>query len=154
MSHMKTLEKSRYPKTVVDILGGTRSTGNPIRNVYDFVLLARDGLAKSSVESVISFTGMSKRRFAEDILFMSVRTLERKQADDKFDQKTSSSVIEVAKVLAHAYVVFNDKEKVESWLSNPNKALHGNSPLSLFSTPTGIAMVEDVLTRIEEGVYS
>ncbi len=97
---------------------------------------------------------MSKKNFVEDILNISIKTLERKQDDDKLDKRTSSLVIEVARVLEHTYRVFYDKEKVQRWLSKPNNTLHGDSPLSLFSTPTGIGMVEDVLTRIEEGVYS
>jgi putative toxin-antitoxin system antitoxin component (TIGR02293 family) len=74
--------------------------------------------------------------------------------DDKLDERTSSLVIEVAKVLEYTYQVFHTKEKVQSWLSKPNKALHGETPLSLFATPTGIGMVVGVLIRIEEGVYS
>ncbi|MFD2633946.1 type II RES/Xre toxin-antitoxin system antitoxin [Pedobacter mendelii] len=100
------------------------------------------------------FYGNVQKSFVEDILNLSIKTLERKQADDKLDIRTSSMVIEVARVLEHTYQVFDDKEKVQRWLSKPNNALHGETPLSLFSTPTGIGMIEDVLTRIEEGVYS
>jgi len=137
-----------------DLLGGKPLFDTSINNSYDLILLSRTGITKASAESVISFTGMSKKSFAEDILNISIKTLERKQDDEKLDKRTSSLVIEVARVLEHTYQVFTDREKVLGWLSKPNKALHGESPLSLFSIPTGIGMVEDVLTRIEEGVYS
>ncbi|SDM36518.1 type II RES/Xre toxin-antitoxin system antitoxin [Pedobacter antarcticus] len=150
LAHKK---KIRTPG-ISDLLGGALSLGISIKNYYDLILLSRTGISKASAESVISFTGMSKKRFVEDILNLSIKTLERKQADDKLDKRTSSLVIEVARVLEHTYQVFDDKEKVQRWLSKPNNALHGETPLSLFSTPTGIGMVEDVLTRIEEGVYS
>ncbi|MGY3055627.1 putative toxin-antitoxin system antitoxin component (TIGR02293 family) [Pedobacter sp. UYEF25] len=139
---------------ISELLGGVSSLKISIQNYYDLVLLSRAGISKASAESVISFTGMSKKSFVEDILNLSIKTLERKQADDKLDKRTSSLVIEVARVLEHTYKVFDDKAKVQKWLSKPNNALHGETPLSLFSTPTGIGMVEDVLTRIEEGVYS
>ena len=139
---------------ISELLGGVASLNTSIKNYYDLILLSRAGISKASAESVISFTGMSKKSFVEDILNLSIKTLERKQADDKLDKRTSSLVIEVARVLEHTYQVFNDKEKVQKWLSKPNNALHGETPLSLFSTPTGIGMVGDVLTRIEEGVYS
>jgi putative toxin-antitoxin system antitoxin component (TIGR02293 family) len=151
---MELIKKKPRLPSFSDFLGGKLLLNTSIKNYYDLVILSRTGISKASAESVISFTGMSKKSFAEDILNISIKTLERKQDDDKLDKRTSSLVIEVARVLEHTYQVFNDKEKVQRWLSKPNKALHGESPLSLFSTPTGIGMVEDVLTRVEEGVYS
>ena len=150
---MDLLQKTTIP-SFSDLLGGTLLLNTPIHNYYDLILLSRTGITKASAESVISFTGMSKKSFVEDILQISIKTLERKEDDDKLDKRTSSLVIEVARVLEHTYQVFGDKEKVQRWLAKPNHALHGESPLSLFSTPTGIGMVVDVLTRIEEGVYS
>ena len=151
---MSLIHERTYKPRISDLLGGALSLAIPIKNYYDLILLSRAGISKASAESVISFTGMSKKSFVEDILNLSIKTLERKQADDKLDIRTSSLVIEVARVLEHTYQVFDDKEKVQRWLSKPNNALHGETPLSLFSTPTGIGMIEDVLTRIEEGVYS
>jgi len=151
---MNLIHEKIYKPRISDLLGGALALAIPIKNYYDLILLSRAGISKASAESVISFTGMSKKSFVEDILNLSIKTLERKQADDKLDIRTSSLVIEVARVLEHTYQVFDDKEKVQRWLSKPNKALHGETPLSLFSTPTGIGMIEDVLTRIEEGVYS
>lgn len=154
MSYMNLLNEKIQAPGISELLGGSRLLNASIKNYYDLIILSRAGISKASAESVISYTGMSKKTFVEDILNLSIKTLERKQGDDKLDKRTSSLVIEVARVLEHTYQVFADKEKVHRWLSKPNNALHGESPLSLFSTPTGIGMVEDVLTRIEEGVYS
>lgn len=151
---MKLVQKHTEVPSFSDFLGGKRILKAVIENYYDLILLSRTGISKASAESVISYTGMSKKNFVEDILNLSVKTLERKQDDDKLDKRTSSLVIEVARVLEHTYRVFGNREKVQKWLAKPNNALHGESPLALFSTPTGIGMVEDVLTRIEEGVYS
>lgn len=151
---MELLQKKTLPPSFNDLLGGKNLLNTSINNYYDLILLSRIGITKASAESVISFTGMSKKSFVEDILNISIKTLERKQDDDRLDKRTSSLVIEVARVLEHTYQVFGDKEKVQRWLAKPNNALHGESPLSLFSTLTGIGMVVDVLTRIEEGVYS
>ena len=49
---------------------------------------------------------------------------------------------------------FEDEEKVKHWVNKENRALNGMKPVSLFSTLTGLNMVNDVLGRIEEGVYS
>ncbi len=57
-------------------------------------------------------------------------------------------------VLEHADRVFEDKEKVKHWMNKENRALNGKKPVQLLDTLTGINMVNDVLGRVEEGVYS
>lgn len=56
--------------------------------------------------------------------------------------------------MQHAFEVFEDEEKAKQWLNRENRALNGAKPVLLLDTLTGINMVNDVLTRIEEGVYS
>ena len=63
-------------------------------------------------------------------------------------------MIEIAKVVEHAFAVFENEEKVKNWLNTPNKALNNIKPVDLFYMPTGLNMVNDILGRIEEGVYS
>ena len=70
------------------------------------------------------------------------------------DRYTSSHIIEVAKVVEHALEVFEDKGTMQQWLNTPNRSLNNIKPLNLFYVPTGIAMVDRVLGRIEEGIYS
>lgn len=50
---------------------------------------------------------------AEDILSLSVKTLERKDKNTLLDKRTSSHVLEIAKVMQHGYAVFEDEEKVK-----------------------------------------
>lgn len=85
---------------------------------------------------------------------MSVKTLERKKDDERLGRHISSHIIEIAKVVHHAFEVFEDEEKVRGWLAMPNRSLNGMRPLEFFHVLTGLNMVDDVLGRIEEGVYS
>ena len=66
----------------------------------------------------------------------------------------ASHALEVAKVLQHAYEVFEDEEKVKRWVSKANRALNRKKPVELFDTLTGINIVDNLLGRIEEGIYS
>jgi len=50
--------------------------------------------------------------------------------------------------------VFGSREKAEIWLREPNCALNMQPPLDLLDTDEGAKQVEDVLTRIEHGVFS
>jgi putative toxin-antitoxin system antitoxin component (TIGR02293 family) len=147
---MTLINKSSSSLSLSDLLGGDLE----IVNYYELVLLARRGISPAMVESVINYSGMSKKAFVEDILHMSIHTFQRKRPESRFNEQVSSLVIEVVKILELAYGVFGGKDNVQGWLSKSSKALHGNTPLQLFSTSTGLRMIDDVLTRIEEGVYS
>jgi putative toxin-antitoxin system antitoxin component (TIGR02293 family) len=47
-----------------------------------------------------------------------------------------------------------DVDKVSTWLRTPNRALAGEVPLAMVVTSAGARLVEDVLLRIEHGVFS
>jgi putative toxin-antitoxin system antitoxin component (TIGR02293 family) len=154
---MKVIEKK--PKqgqelSFISLLGGKSIITNPIRNDLDIISLSNEGITKASLEALISHLGISKKAFSENILDTPVKTLERKKSTDKLSKHTSSIVIEIAKVVEHAFAVFENEEKVKSWLNYPNRALNSMKPIDLFYLPTGLNMVDTILGRIEEGVYS
>ena len=149
---MELLAKNR--KNLINLLGGKKLISRPLNSVFDLIELSNQGLTKASVESLISHMGMTRKNFAENILHLSVKTLERKKSEDKLDKYASSHVIEIAKVVEHAFEVFEEENKVQRWLNTPNNALNQMKPLDLFYLPTGLAMVDNILGRIEEGVYT
>ena len=135
-------------------LGGNALVGHPIDSDFDLLLAGSEGISKASVDELANYLGISRKSMAEDIFDLSVKTLERKAATDKMDRRTSAHAFEIARVMQHAFEVFEDEEKVKHWVNKENRALNGMKPVSLFSTLTGLNMVNDVLGRIEEGVYS
>lgn len=58
------------------------------------------------------------------------------------------------KIISHAKEVFGTKEKAEQWLAKENRSLHGKKPLDLLKSLEGLQQVNDILIRIEYGVYS
>ena len=139
---------------IIDWLGGKRLMKNPIRSDFDLIITGAEGIPKSSVDELAGYLGVSRKSMAEDILDLSIKTLERKAPTDKLDKRTSSHALEIAKLMQHAYEVFEDEEKIKRWINKENKALNGMKPIQLFDTLTGLNMVNDILGRIEEGVYS
>jgi putative toxin-antitoxin system antitoxin component (TIGR02293 family) len=121
---------------------------------FDLIKLGGFGLTKNAIHHLAFYMGISRKYIAEDIFGVSVKTLERKDAGEKLDKKTSSHAIEIAKVLQHTYEVFRNEEKVKRWLNKENKALNNLKPVELFDTLSGLGIVNDILGRIEEGVYS
>src|SRR3984885_11022500 len=118
------------------LLGGEKLV-KPVRSEFDIVSLSNEGITKASLDALIGHLGISKKAFSENILDASVKTLERKKSTDRLDRRTSSIAIEIAKVLEHAFEVFESEEKVKNWLNKPNRALNQIKPIDLFYIPTG-----------------
>jgi putative toxin-antitoxin system antitoxin component (TIGR02293 family) len=47
-----------------------------------------------------------------------------------------------------------DVPRAQTWLRTPNKALGNQAPLALAETEAGVRAVEDLIGRLEHGVYS
>ncbi len=56
--------------------------------------------------------------------------------------------------LEHALAVFDTDDQAVAWLSLPNRALCGETPLALLDTDAGVRAVDDALTRLEYGVFA
>jgi putative toxin-antitoxin system antitoxin component (TIGR02293 family) len=154
---MKQMEKHTRKKpelNLVYLLGGKRIVKRPLQSDLDIISLSNEGITKASLDALIGHLGISKKAFSENILDASVKTLESKTSTDRLNRHTSSIVIEIAKVIEHAFSVFGNEEKAKLWLNSPNRALNNINPVDLFYIPTGLKMVNDILGRIEEGVYS
>ena len=142
-------KKDTSPITWLGI--SVKKSNRVIKTEFDVIELGHSGLPKIAAYELADNLGISIQTMAVDILNVSESDLE---GNDKLDKKTSSHVLEVAKVLDHAHDVFEDEEKVKRWINKENKALMGKRPVQLFDTLSGINMVNDILGRIEEGVYS
>jgi putative toxin-antitoxin system antitoxin component (TIGR02293 family) len=140
--------------SMMHLLGGAKLVDAQINSEFDLIALSNKGLKKASLDALIGHLGISKKAFAENILHLSVKTFERKKDEDLLDSRTSSHLIEIAKVVEHAFDVFGDETKAQRWLNSEIRALNFMKPIDLFHIPTGLAMVDNILGRIEYGVYS
>lgn len=59
-----------------------------------------------------------------------------------------------AEIVAKAVAQFGTHEAAERWLSAPAMGLDQRRPVDLLSTPAGVLLVEDFLTRLAYGVYT
>ena len=66
----------------------------------------------------------------------------------------SDRLLRASQVFDHARAVFDNDQDAVAWFSLPNHALSGETPLSLMDTDAGVRQVDDVLTRVEFGVYA
>ena len=75
-------------------------------------------------------------------------------ADGLLSPVQSDRLLRASQVFDHARAVFDNDQDAATWFSMPNHALLGETPLSLMDTDAGVRQVDDVLTRIEFGVYA
>ncbi len=88
------------------------------------------------------------------LLGISKATLHRRKAAGRLGQAESDRVVRFAKLLGKAVKVFAGLEDAKQWLNSPQFGLGGAVPLDYSKTEIGAREVENLLGRIEYGVYS
>ena len=82
------------------------------------------------------------------------RTLARRKQERRLSPGESDRLFRVVRIAVQASEVLGGKEPASRWLHTPNRALGGQMPLELLDTDPGSRHVEEILGRIEHGVYS
>jgi putative toxin-antitoxin system antitoxin component (TIGR02293 family) len=135
------------------MLGGQNFMPSKPTSVFDFLLAGTRGIPKLSVTNLATILDSPMKDMAH-MLNISYKTLGRKKNTDILDSVTSSLSIEIANTITKGLYVFEDADRLNRWLHKENKALNGQKPFDLLNSPLGIKLVNQVLGRIEEGVYT
>ncbi|HEY8902727.1 MAG TPA: antitoxin Xre/MbcA/ParS toxin-binding domain-containing protein, partial [Chthoniobacterales bacterium] len=78
----------------------------------------------------------------------------RKGAESRLSPSVSDRVVRYARLLGQALQVLGDLESAKRWLGAPQFGLGGAVPLDYAKSEIGAREVENLLGRIEHGVYS
>lgn len=140
-------------KFVWQILGAEKFIPKEPSSSLDLLDASWAGLRKFSIISLAEVMNIPMKDMA-NLLSMTYKTFARKSESEAFDSVTSSLSIEIASTVAHGITVFEDRDKFNRWLHKENRSLKGQKPYDLLKTPTGLKMVNQILERIDEGVYS
>ncbi len=88
-------------------------------------------------------------------LHLSGRTIQRYRKEKRrFDALQSERILQLAIMYKKGLSVFGNKQKFDSWLVSENIALGGVKPKSLLDNIFGINLLEEELTRIEQGILA
>lgn len=87
-------------------------------------------------------------------LSISRSTLQRRKNAGRLSSDESDRVLRFARLLEHATDVFGDVDKARAWLKHPQYGLGGAVPLDYAETEIGAREVDNLLGRIDYGVYS
>jgi putative toxin-antitoxin system antitoxin component (TIGR02293 family) len=88
------------------------------------------------------------------LLGISKATLHRRKATGRLGVAESDRVVRFARLLGKAASVMESIEHARRWLMAPQVGLGGAVPLEYAETEVGAREVENLLGRIEYGVYS
>jgi len=113
----------------------------------------RRGLPVRELAVLQASLGVPMHKVAS-MLGMSKATLHRRKAQGRFSPEESDRVIRYARLMRKAIETMEGEESARLWLSSPQVGLGGELPLDYARTEAGAREVEDLLGRIEYGVYS
>ena len=109
------------------------------------------------VKAFISLTKtmeLSNKQLAE-LVQISSRTLNRRLKEGILKADESERLLRFSRIFTMATNLFEgDSSSAQKWLRNSNRALGGESPLETSKTEEGSREVENLINRLEHGVFS
>jgi putative toxin-antitoxin system antitoxin component (TIGR02293 family) len=151
------MEADNWRMTVAAIamvLGGRKTLKREMKTESDLRVATRDGLPVGTLPVLAGKLGVERKRLAQ-VVGISDRTLSRRiAANAKLTLEESDRTMRLARVFAIAEDTLGATEKAARWMQRPNLALGNATPLELLDTDMGAREVEEVLMRIEYGMFS
>ena len=135
------------PELIAEILG----LGTAVRTVGELESAVRAGLPKLSLER-LSARLYEDRKTASAYKFKVVPQATWKRRTKRLSVDESERTERIARVLAYAEYVWNDRDQAREWMSKPHRELQNNSPLEVARTELGARRVEDVLDKLLYGL--
>jgi putative toxin-antitoxin system antitoxin component (TIGR02293 family) len=112
------------------------------------------GLPVKSLESLAALSGLSFNLIAS-VLGIPERTLARRKAVGRFAPDESERLLRISTVFEKAVELFEgDVAGAVTWLTSPKRALSHRTPLAYSRTELGAREVENLIGRLEHGVFS
>lgn len=150
------LQKSSPPKRglVSSCIHGSSGQGTPSDfTPAQIVAVLRAGLAVEELKDLQASLAVPMDRLVP-MLGISKATLHRRKNEGRLDQAESDRVVRYARLMGKAIGVMETEENARQWLNSPQMGLGGAVPLEYAETEVGAREVENLLGRIEYGVYS
>ncbi len=109
------------------------------------------GLPKRSLE-FLSARLYADRKTASAYKFKVVPQATWKRRTKRLSVEESERTERLARVLAHAEYVWDDRDQARQWMSEPHRELDNLSPLEAARTELGARRVEEVLDKLFFGL--
>ena len=124
-----------------------------ITTIHQQIVQIHAGLSFRAVQNLQKALDVPMEKVAA-VLGMSRATLHRRKIQGKIDKEESEKLVRYQRLLKKAEDVFGDAKAAREWLTNNQAGLGNDVPLEFAKTEIGAREVENLLGRIEYGVYS
>jgi len=135
---------------------GNRGASLGFRGIGTRELIARleSGFAFDALRSFESNSGMESAALMS-VLGIPERTLARRRTTGRLAPQESERLLRISAVFEKAVELFDDDVVAAvRWLTTSKKALGGETPLQYAKTEPGAREVENLIGRLEDGVFS
>lgn len=124
-----------------------------VHSMIDLDKIVRNGIPIGMVKSLKESVRMDDKSIS-DFIGITARTYHNYIEHNKvLDLEKSDRIYRLASMVALAEEVFEDEEYAHNWLRQPQFGLGGAIPLKMMESEAGASLIEDLLNRIEHGVY-
>lgn len=120
----------------------------------DLIRHVERGLPFQTLTSFVETSGIALPAVS-DVIGIPERTLARRKASGRLAPDESERLVRIALLFEKAVDLFEgDQAAASAWLMTPKRALRQQTPLAYARTELGARMVEDLIGRLEHGVFS
>ncbi len=128
---------------------GFKSSG-----VDDLIKRVEKGFSYKALESIQRIVGLATPEFAP-LVQMTARTLARRKETGRLESDESDRLLRISRIIGQSISLFEgDFEAARTWLKSPVLALGNKSPIELCATEIGAREVENLIGRLEHGVFA
>jgi putative toxin-antitoxin system antitoxin component (TIGR02293 family) len=113
----------------------------------------RDGLSFRHVEWLRRDLGVSLDKLSA-ILGIARATLNRRKVGGRLTSRESDRVIRFQRLFNRALIVLESPDNARAWFFAPQRGIGDEVPVRFAETEVGAREVEDLLERIDHGIYS
>jgi putative toxin-antitoxin system antitoxin component (TIGR02293 family) len=149
-------EAPRWYRSTLDLLGRRAQRPHAAFSMIGVHDAVTKGLPGEALNHLLGCLKSLPQEEVLNALGISGRTVQRRKLDPKkmLNVDQSGRTWRFAQILALASEVLGDQADAEKWLSAPAIALDQRRPIDLLSSPVGTELVEQLLRRLEWGVYT
>ena len=147
-------KQSTSEKTVVPAIPGTKLLGIKVRRQSELVGKVKAGFRFEHLLQLEEQSGLTRERICQ-FAGIAPRTLARRQRTGQLTSEESDRLLRSARIFEMVVDLFEgDEDEARRWLLAPSKALGGVSPLEFTSTEVGAREVENLIGRLQHGVFT
>ena len=139
------------PQHIQEILGGHRVLGKPVRSLLELNDAVERGLPKATLRNVARrvYSDAAEQRA---MMHRVVPEATYKRRRDLLSPAESGRTERLARVVAMAEDVWQDRERARRFLTTPHPEIGGKTPVDAALTELGARLAEEVMSRIVYGL--